>query len=283
LPEEFATADSTAQPASGRFIGAMNGNQCAMLEILLQDGPLLAVNKPAGLLTLGAIAAVPTLERQVKAYLKDKYQKPGNVYLGIPHRLDRPVSGVVVFARNSKAAARLAEQFRCRRVSKVYWALVERSPQPAEGELVDWLRKVPDQARVGVVPEGAPGAREARLRYRTLQVGKPTLLEIEPLTGRMHQIRAQLAARGWPVVGDAQYGAATRLGTTSQADPRDEPIGLHARSLTIRHPIRYDELTIVAPVPESWQMLAEHFVQSHGPKGCGAANPSGSAGRCEPD
>src|SRR6476646_4634528 len=126
------------------------------LEILCEDGPLLAVNKPAGLLTLGAVPGVPTLERQVKQFLKDKYQKPGNVYLGIPHRLDRPVSGVVVFGRNSKCAARLAEQFRERKVRKVYWALVERPPDPPEGELVDWLLKAPDQARVEIVPAETP-------------------------------------------------------------------------------------------------------------------------------
>src|SRR5438105_10993026 len=139
------------------------------LEIICQDGPLLAVNKPAGLLTLGARPGVPTLERLVKQFLKEKYQKPGNVYLGIPHRLDRPVSGVVVFARNSKAAARLAEQFRERQVRKIYWALVERPPEPSEGELIDWLLKSPDQARVEIVPPATAGARESRLRYRTLQ------------------------------------------------------------------------------------------------------------------
>jgi 23S rRNA pseudouridine1911/1915/1917 synthase len=228
------------------------------LDILCEDGPILAINKPAGLLTLGAKAGVPTLERIVKQFLKEKYDKPGNVYLGIPHRLDRPVSGVVVFARNSKAAARLAEQFRERQVRKIYWALVERAPDAAEGELVDWLRKVPDQAHVEVVSSEAPGAREARLRYRTLQAAvagspdKRTLLEIEPLTGRTHQIRVQLAARGWPIVGDVQYGATTSLVEIRAADPRDEPIALHARSLSIKHPVRYDALTITAPLPEFW-------------------------------
>lgn len=269
----------------------------APLQILCEDGPVLAVNKQAGLLTLGAVPGVPTLERQVKQYLKDKYHKPGNVYLGIPHRLDRPVSGVVVFARNSKAAARLAEQFRERQVRKIYWALVEGVPDPPEAELVDWLRKAGNEARVEIVSAGAAGARESRLRYRTLRSdaallervpatvcetnadpGMPsggrepaelrsalscqvreiprTLLEVEPLTGRMHQIRVQLAARGWPIVGDVQYGAATFLGANRAADPRDEPIALHARSLTILHPIRYDRLTITAELPANWGTLA---------------------------
>src|SRR5260221_8800183 len=118
------------------------------LDILCEDGPVLAVNKPAGLLTLGAKPGVPTLERQVKQFLKEKYHKSGNVYLGIPHRLDRPASGVVVFARNSKAAARLAEQFRERQGRKIFWALVEGMPATAEGELVDWLLKSPEQAQV---------------------------------------------------------------------------------------------------------------------------------------
>lgn len=247
------------------------------LDILCEDGPVLALNKPAGLLTLGAVPGVPTLERQVKEFLKEKYQKPGNVYLGIPHRLDRPVSGVVVFARNSKAAARLAEQFRERQVQKIYWALVEKSPDPPEGELVDWLLKLPDKAQVEIVPAETPGAREARLKYRIIpfnsEIRNPksafpalpplappddggerprTLIEIELLTGRTHQIRVQLAARGWPIVGDFQYGATSSLETIRHPDPRDEPIALHARSLTILHPVRYDSLTITAPLPANW-------------------------------
>lgn len=245
-----------------------------MFDLLLEDGPLLAVNKPAGLLTLGAVPGVPTLEREVKAWLKARFNKPGNVYLGIPHRLDRPVSGIVVFARNSKTAARLAEQFRDRQVRKIYWAVVEGTPTQPEGELVDWLLKFSDEARVEVVPADAPGAREARLRFRTLgQIEAPgsavphselltpnsrTWLEIELLTGRMHQIRVQLASRGWPVVGDVQYGAKSPLSETT--DPRDAPIALHARELTLKHPIRYDAVTITAPVPATWDCfgLAGH-------------------------
>ena len=182
------------------------------LEILLEDGPVLAFNKPAGMLTQGVPGGIPTLEAQVKAYLKERYHKPGNVYLGIPHRLDRPVSGVIVFARNSKAARRLAEQFQQRQVRKLYWAVVERPPDPPEGTLTDWLIKLPDQACAQVVPAGTPSARECTLHYRTLATSADAaLLEVEPATGRMHQIRVQLASRGRCIVGDFLYGARSGL------------------------------------------------------------------------
>ncbi len=230
------------------------------ISILLEDGPLLAVNKPAGLLTLGAIPGVPTLERRVKTYLKDKYQKPGNVYLGIPHRLDRPVSGVVVFARNSKCAARLAEQFRDRVVRKVYWAIVVGNVEPATGELVDWLQKSDDQAHVAVVDPATAGAREARLRYRTIrtEIAHPvtgercTQLEIELDTGRMHQIRVQFGSRGWAILGDRQYGSTLEFEGISALDPRESAIALHARRLTLKHPVRYDEVELAAPLPANW-------------------------------
>jgi len=228
-------------------------------EILLEDGPVLVVNKPAGLLTVGAKPGILTLERQIKDYLKARFQKPGNVYLGIPHRLDRPVSGVMLFARNSKAAARLAEEFRERKVQKIYWAVVEEAPQPAEGLLIDWLLKDPETAHVRVVDPATPGAREARLRYRTLEsAGAGTLLEIELETGRTHQIRVQLAARGWYVLGDSQYGAQRALVLPSTEDSQPvggAPIALHSRSLTFRHPIRYDSVTVIAPLPQNWSTL----------------------------
>ena len=226
------------------------------LEILRDDPPVLVVNKPAGLLTLGAKPGVATLERQVKEYLKARFQKAGNVYLGIPHRLDRPVSGVILFARNSKGAARLAEQFRERQVRKVYWAVAEVPLSPPDGSLTDWLLKTTDQAHVQVVAEGTPGAREATLQYRTLaQNGHGVLLEIELGTGRMHQIRVQLAARVSPSVGDVQYGASRLLLETPPADPTQNPIALHAGSLTFLHPVRYDSVTVSAPLPANWARL----------------------------
>jgi 23S rRNA pseudouridine1911/1915/1917 synthase len=219
--------------------------------ILYEDNHCLAVSKPAPLLTQGP-PGVPSLEAQVKAYLKDRYHKAGNVYLGIPHRLDRPVSGVVLFARNTKAARRLAEQFCERQVRKVYRAAVEGDVQPVEETWEDWLLKVADQARAQRVAPDTPGARRAVLRYRRLQAGLGwTLLELTPETGRMHQLRVQAAVRGWPVCGDVLYGARRPFGPPAEL-PRDRVIALHARSLTFLHPIRYEPLTVTAPLPETW-------------------------------
>lgn len=226
--------------------------------LLLEDGPLLAVNKPVDLLTEGVPAGLPTMVGLVKQYLKVKYEKEGNVYLGIPHRLDRASSGVLVMTRNSKAAARVAEQFEKREVTKIYWALLEKTPEQSEAELVDWLRKIPEEARTEVVASGSsPEAKEARLRYRVIgPQAFGTLVEIELLTGRMHQIRAQFASRGCPVVGDTKYGAKPWLVGEPVADAREDVrIALHAQSLTLKHPIRYDELRIEAPVPAFWELV----------------------------
>jgi 23S rRNA pseudouridine1911/1915/1917 synthase len=228
----------------------------APLYILFEDNHCLAVNKPAPLLTQGVPhGPVPTLEALAKAYLKESYHKAGNVYLGIPHRLDRPVSGVVVFARNTKAARRLAEQFQNRQVEKVYWAAVEGDVQPEEGVWEDWLLKVQDEARAERVEPDVPGARRAVLHYRRLAaVDGGTLLELRPQTGRMHQLRVQAAVRGWPVCGDELYGAKLPFGPLAEL-PRDRSIALHARSLTFLHPIRYEPITLIAPLPETWREL----------------------------
>jgi 23S rRNA pseudouridine1911/1915/1917 synthase len=225
------------------------------LVILFEDNHCLAVAKPAALLTQGVPPGVPTLEAMVKAYLKDCYHKPGNVYLGIPHRLDRPVSGVVLFARNTKAARRLAEQFQTRQVTKVYWAAVAGEVVPIEGTWQDWLLKHPDEARTERVTADTPGARGASLTYRRLAACSGySLLEIRPETGRMHQIRVQAATRGWPIVGDISYGSGHDFGPPA-ALPRDRAIALHGRSLSFLHPIRYEPLTVSAPLPEMWREL----------------------------
>jgi 23S rRNA pseudouridine1911/1915/1917 synthase len=220
--------------------------------ILFEDNHCLAVAKPAPLLTQGVPAGLPTLEAWVKDYLKAKYHKLGNVYLGVPHRLDRPVSGVVLFARSSKAARRLAEQFQQHQVIKVYWAVVDGDVQPAEGVWEDHLRKLPEEARAEVVPPDVPGAKPAVLHYRVPKLlAGGTLLELRPRTGRMHQLRVQAAARGHPIRGDVLYGSPTPFGPPAEL-PRDRVIALHARGLTFLHPIRYEPITVTAPVPGYW-------------------------------
>jgi 23S rRNA pseudouridine1911/1915/1917 synthase len=215
------------------------------LDILFEDNHCLAVAKPAGLLTQGVPGGIVTLEMQVKEYLRARHGKSGNVYLGIPHRLDRPVSGVVLFARQTKSAQRLAEQFHERQVTKIYWAAVEGEDEgePAEGVWEDWLVKVVDEARAVVATPQTPGAKHAILRYRRLA---PGFLELRPETGRTHQLRVQAAARGHPIRGDALYNARTAFG------PQGNIIALHARSLTFLHPIRYEPITVVAPLSDLW-------------------------------
>lgn len=225
------------------------------VPILFEDNHCIAVAKPAGLLTQGVPPGIPTLEAQIKAYIKDKYQKAGNVYLGIPHRLDRPVSGVVLFARNTKAAQRLAEQFREHQVTKIYWGAVEGFVQPAQGAWEDWLRKIPEEARAEQTEPNAPDAKRAVLNYQVMQSFEDgTLVEFQPVTGRMHQIRLQAALRGHPLRGDALYGSTRGFGPMAEL-PRDRVIALHARRLTFLHPIRYEPITLTAPLPAAWKEL----------------------------
>ena len=224
------------------------------LHILHEDNHCLAVAKPAGLLTQGP-PAIPNLEAMAKAYLKEKYHKPGNVYLGIPHRLDRPVSGVVVFARQTASARRLAAQFEQREVKKLYWGAIQGQVEPTEGTWEDWLRKIKEEARAERVSEETPGARHCVLGYRKLQdCAGGSLIELQPRTGRMHQIRLQTALRGWPILGDTLYGSTQEFGPPVEL-PRDRAIALHARSLTFLHPIRYEPITVIAPLPGFWREL----------------------------
>jgi 23S rRNA pseudouridine1911/1915/1917 synthase len=221
---------------------------------LYEDYHLIVVNKPAPLLTQGP-PGVTSLERMVKSYIKEKYAKPAGVYLGVPHRLDRPVSGAIVFARNTKAAQRLAEQFQNHTVEKVYWAAVQGTVEPAEGEWEDWLLKLPDEARTERVEPGTARAKQAVLRYRVVRpFPGGALLELRPLTGRSHQIRVQSATRSHPILGDELYGATVPFGAPA-TEPRDRVIALHAQSLTIVHPIKHEPLTIAAEPPETWNEI----------------------------
>lgn len=223
------------------------------LKILYEDNHLLVVNKPAGLATIGVSETEPSLAKLAKAYLKHKHDKPGNVYLGVMSRLDAAVSGAVVLARTSKAAARLTAQFAGRDVTKIYWALVAGRVEPPSGSCLDWIGKDESRARVVVLRANHPDAREARLSYRRLldlravpRFSQASLVEIELLTGRKHQIRVQLAVRGWPILGDRKYGSRERW---------PAGIALHARRLAFEHPVRREPIEIVAGLPAAWPEL----------------------------
>ncbi len=196
---------------------------------------------------MGDHTGEPTLVDAARDYLRQKYNKPGNVFVGVVHRLDRPVSGVVLFARTSKAASRLSEQFRVRSVEKTYLAIVEGSVSPVEGVLQD--RLVKDRVRnvVAVVGEDDDDGQDCVLGYRRLRKwGRLTLVEIHPQTGRSHQIRVQLAAQGWPIAGDRKYGSKVFV---------EGFIGLHASSLTFLHPVTRQPVFVTAQLPDGWTRL----------------------------
>jgi len=217
------------------------------LEVLYEDNHLLVVNKPAGLATQGVAEGTASVLTQAKAYLKKKYRRPGNVFLGVVSRLDATVSGVLVLARTSKAAARLTRQFHSGQVEKVYWALVERPPRPPQGDLAHWVRKNDPARKMEVVPPHSRQAQQARLSYRVLrpQPGR-TLLEVVPHTGRKHQIRLQLATIHCPILGDRKYGS--KRAFVGQA------IALHCVRLVLTHPTTRKRLTFTALPPASWDV-----------------------------
>ena len=224
------------------------------VEILYEEGPCLVVNKPPGLLTQ-APPGIDSLELRIKEFLKGREGRPGSAYLGVPHRLDRPASGAIVFGRHSRAARRLAKQFEKRLVRKRYWACVGGVVVPADGTWMDYLRKVPEEPRAEIVGPEHPEGREAILRYRTLATfAGGSWLEVELETGRMHQVRVQAAARGHPVLGDVQYGSTVPFGPQYE-DRRLRAIALHARSLGFQHPMTRQTVDVVAPVPAAWGEL----------------------------
>jgi 23S rRNA pseudouridine1911/1915/1917 synthase len=234
-----------------------------MLTILHEDSSLLAVLTPAGLSTQ-APRGVDSLEARVRQWLRERAEAAGqrveDLYLGLPHRLDRAASGVILFALTRRAVRIISRQFERRQVRKVYWAVVEGAIEPAGGTWIDFVRKVPEEPRVEITAEGEPGAQQAVLHYKSLQAvplasGRAaTWLEIELETGRMHQVRIQAASRGHPILGDALYGASTPFGPET-ADPRERAIALHARSISFRHPETNETLTVAAPPTADWNCL----------------------------
>lgn len=227
-----------------------------MLEILYDEGPCLVVNKPAGLLTQ-APRGIDSLEIWVKNFYREREgkQPDDNIYLGLAHRIDRPVTGAIVFARHVRAARKLCTQFSERTVSKVYWAFVEGQVSPDEGTWCDYLHKRHGMAQSEVVDEDHPAGKHAVLHYRVLwQSELGTWLEIELETGRTHQIRIQAASRDHAVLGDSQYGSALPFGE-QHPELRDRGIALHARQLGFTHPMTGEAVDIVAPLPPSWDAL----------------------------
>jgi 23S rRNA pseudouridine1911/1915/1917 synthase len=219
------------------------------LEVLYEDNHLLAVNKPAMLPTMGVAEDRASLLAVAKEYIRRTYDKPGNVYLGIVSRLDAPVTGLVLLAKTSKAAARLSEAFRLRRVEKTYLAVVEGVPDAPTAVLEHYLRKDERHRKVHATHEACPDAQLARLEYRLLaQDDSMSLLEVGLETGRKHQIRVQLSKVGHPVVGDRKYGSATPLASG---------IALHAHRLELEHPVRKDPLKLEAPIPSVWRRHRE--------------------------
>ena len=225
------------------------------LDVIYEDNHLLVVNKPAGVATMGTAADTPSLAQWAKIYLKARYDKPGNVYLGIVSRLDKVVTGVIVFARTSKAARRLNQQQLDHRMTKRYWALVPRLPNgQARGRLKDRVRKNEATHRMECVGAAVRDAATALLDYRLLaRLERHFLLEVQLVTGRKHQIRVQLAAHGSPVVGDRKYGS--RL-------PFPHGIALHSRYLGLAHPTRGESLSWQADPPGYWPAIPRELLST---------------------
>ncbi len=213
------------------------------LSILYEDNHLLIINKPTGVLVQGDATGDEPLVEVCKKYIAKKYQKPGAVFLGVVHRLDRPVSGVVVFARTSKALERMNALFKNRETKKTYWAIVSNRPPKEEDTLIHWLVKDEQKNKTTAYKKETPEAQRAELNYRIIgHSSGHYLLEVNPITGRPHQIRVQLASIGCVILGDLKYGAKTPAS--------DASIALHARQLEFIHPVKDEKLCIIANPPE---------------------------------
>ena len=212
------------------------------MTVVYEDNHIIVVNKTASEIVQGDKTGDTPLSETVKQYLKKKYNKPGNVFLGVTHRLDRPVSGLVVFAKTSKALSRLNDMFRNGEVKKTYWAIVKNRPQELEGELTNWLVRNEKQNKSYAYDKEVKDSKKAVLCYKTIAHSQNYhLLEVDLKTGRHHQIRCQLAKMGCPIKGDLKYGS-----------PRSNPDGsicLHARRIAFIHPVSKESIEIEAPVP----------------------------------
>lgn len=214
-----------------------------MLEVLYEDNHIIAVNKKAGDLVQGDKTGDKPLGEFVKDYLRDKYNKPGNIFCGVIHRLDRPVSGLVIFAKTSKALSRMNTLFRDKNIQKTYWAIVENIPSKAEDRLEHYLIKNQQKNKSRAYLKPYEGALKSVLDYKILKkLDRYTLLQVKPITGRHHQIRVQLSTMGTIIKGDLKYGA--------KRSNKDASICLHAREIHFIHPVKKEAITITAPTPK---------------------------------
>ncbi len=218
------------------------------MKVLYEDNHIIIINKAAGEIVQGDKTGDESLCDTMKAYIKEKYAKPGNVFIGLPHRLDRPVSGIVVFAKTSKALERLNRMFSEGNVKKIYWALTKGIPVPAEAELESWILRNEKMNKSFSYPKEVKGSKRAVLHYRLAAASQNyNLIEVELKTGRHHQIRCQLSSIGCPIKGDLKYGA--------QRSNPDGSISLHARYIEFTHPVSKELIAITAPLPSDrlWQ------------------------------
>jgi len=212
------------------------------LEILFEDNHIVIVNKKSGDIVQADKTGDNPLSEVVKEYIKEKYNKPGKVFLGVVHRLDRPTSGIIIFARTSKALERLNKMLRDREISKTYWAVIKNNPKKTTGTLIHFLKKNPKNNKSTVFKKEAKGSKKAILHYKTIKnLENYSLLEINLETGRHHQIRAQLSFIGSPIKGDLKYGASR--------SNKDGGIHLHARKICFVHPVSKENISLVAPLP----------------------------------
>lgn len=212
------------------------------MQVLYEDNHIIVVYKESGEIVQGDKTGDKPLSETIKAWIKEKYAKPGNVFLGVVHRLDRPVSGLVIFAKTSKALSRLNDMFRKGEVKKTYWAMVQTPPAEPEGTLTNWLVRNEKQNKSYAYDHEVPNAKKAILKYKTVgQTEHYTLLEVNLLTGRHHQIRCQLSAIGCPIKGDLKYGA-------RRSNP-DGSISLLSRTVEFIHPVSKEYISVVSPLP----------------------------------
>ncbi len=223
-------------------------------EVLYEDNHLIAVNKMASDIVQGDKTGDTPLSEIVKSYIKEKYDKPGAVFLGVTHRIDRPTSGVVLFAKTSKALARINKMFQEKTIQKTYWAVVKDAPKNPSGELIHFLRKDQKKNKSFASETEKSGSKKAELSYSLIGTSKDyRLIEIYPKTGRHHQIRVQLSEIGCPIKGDLKYGF--------PRSNKDGSIHLHARKMAFIHPVKKEPVEIIAPVPKDalWQFFEEQI------------------------